>query len=456
MSAERRVVDAIAQRADELVELACELIRLDTTTRGAADDPPRDEARLQERVAALLASRGAEVELWEPRAGELDRWRGQVPEGLGFEGRPQLLARFPGRAGGPSLLFNGHIDAVSAEPVARWSSPPLRPAVRDGMLFGRGACDMKGGVAAMLLAAVALVDEGVALAGDLLVNTVTDEEWNGAGALASVARGVAADAGIVPEATGFRALVACRGVVAPTITVRGRAGHAELPQPDWREGGAVNAIDKAMVVLDAIGGLRRRWREASPPHRHLHPGDLVPTMIAGGDWWVTYPSSCELTLDVTYLPAQGGREGDGHAVEREIEEWVCERTRADPWLAANPPRFVWGTSLTPAEIPDEHPIVGCVRAGGESVGRPGGIGGLQSWHDAATFSRFGTPTISYGPAGIASDGESLAHAIDEHVPVADLVACAQALAVAAIRWQEDGRRAPQRAVVPQSDVKETP
>jgi acetylornithine deacetylase len=431
VSAASRICEAIEERADELVELACELISFDTTTRGEPDEPARDEQALQELLAERLRAAGFEVELWEPETGFLDESQRQVPAGLGFAGRPQLIARWRG-GDGPSLLFNGHIDVVSGEPRERWTSDPFAPEIRDGVLYGRGACDMKGGVATMIVAAEALAQSGVDGVGELVVNTVTDEEWNGAGALAVATRGIGADAGIVTEASGFEAWVGCRGVLNPTVSVRGRPGHSELPQPDWREGGAVNAIEKAVIVLDAVRELRERW---SVDHDHplLAPGELIPTVIEGGEWWVSYPASCTTVIDVTYLPEQGDADGGwGSGLEREIEEWILSRAREDPWLAEHPPSVTWGTNLPPAEIDPDHPIVAAVLAGGATVGRPGRAAAFQGWHDAATFTRCGTPTISYGPTGLSTDGEAIAHAVDEHVPVADLVPCAQALAVGAL------------------------
>jgi acetylornithine deacetylase len=439
VSATRFACESIDARRGEVVALAAELISHNTTVRGEPDEPARQERAVQELLAARLTEAGADVELWEPEPGALDEWRRQVPAGLGFAGRPQLIARFPGDPELPSLHLNGHIDVVSAEPAERWQSPPFEPEVRDGRLYGRGACDMKGGVAAMIEAAVAVAGSGVERRGDLVVSTVTDEEWNGAGALAVASR-VNADAGIVPEATDFEPWVACRGVLNPTVTVRGRPGHAEMPQPDWRQGGAVNAIEKATIVLAAVRELRERWRTEHGDHALLAPGELIPTVIEGGEWWVNYPASCTTVVDVTYLPEQGDADGAwGDGLARKIEEWVLERTRDDEWLAENPPSFEWGTNLAPAEIPADHPIVATALAAGAELGRPGKAAALQGWHDAATFTRFGTPTISYGPAGLSNDGETLAHAVDEFVPVDDLVDCAKTLAVAALHWCGDKR-----------------
>ncbi len=438
MSAERAALDAIEARRDEVAALAAELISHDTTVRGEPGDPPRAERQVQELLAERLQAAGAEVELWEPEPGSLDEWQRQVPAGLGFAGRPQMIARFPGDPELPSLHLNGHIDVVSAEPAERWQSPPFEPEVRDGRLYGRGACDMKGGVATMIEAAVAVAGAGAKRRGDLIVSTVTDEEWNGAGSLA-VATRIKADAGIVPEATDFEPWIACRGVLNPTITVAGRPGHAEMPQPDWRKGGAVNAIEKATIVLSAVRELRERWAADHSDHPLLAPGELIPTVIKGGEWWVNYPASCTTVVDITYLPSQGDADGAwGDGLAREIEEWILERSREDEWLAEHPPRFEWGTNLAPAEIAPDHGIVTTALGAGEAVGRTGKVAALQGWHDAATFTRFGTPTISYGPAGLSNDGETLAHAVDEFVPVDDLVDTAKAIAVAAIHWCSGG------------------
>src|SRR6185436_1527722 len=161
----------VAARRDDIVALACELISFDTTSRGGIDDPPRAEAALQSRLADRLRARGAEIDLWEPEPGDVAGHPLSV-EGIGFAGRPQLAGRLSGSGGGRSLLLNGHIDVVPAEASEGWTSAPLEPEVRDGMLYGRGACDMKGGIAAMVVAAEALARRGV-LAGDLIVATNT-------------------------------------------------------------------------------------------------------------------------------------------------------------------------------------------------------------------------------------------------------------------------------------------
>ncbi len=429
MALEQRILDTIAAGRDELVELTSDLVRFDTTARSNGD-PARDEAALQQHLGARLRAAGAAVDIWEPDPADVAGSR-QMPPGLGFEGRPQLAARFAGSGGGRSLLFNGHIDVVPSEPRERWKSDPNRPEVRDGNLYGRGACDMKGGVACMVFAAEILARLGVRLKGDLIVNTVTDEESSGAGALAAVRHGVRADAGIVTEPTAFEVWVGCRGSLSPTITVEGRPGHAEMAQPHWRAGGAVNAIEKMAIVLDAVRGLRDDWRgRPDKQHPYLSPGDIVPAIIRGGEWIVTYPSSCTLQCELMYLPANADPDGWGTEVEAEVQEWILRHATADPWLAAHPPQIEWGLDIPPYEVDPAHPIVSTMVSASESVGEPAPLSGLDSWFDAATFTRFGgTPSIGWGPRSIA-----WGHTIDEYVPVEDLVRCAQGLALAAVRF----------------------
>jgi len=429
---ERRATAAIADGRDELVALACDLIGFDTTAR-AVGDPPREEARLQGYLAGRLDNAGADTELWEP--GDELAGGPLVPAGLDFRSRPQLIARFPGAGGGRSLLLNGHVDVVTSEPRERWTSDPNRAEVRDGRLYGRGACDMKGGVAAMTFAAETLAALGIRLAGDLLVCTNTDEESSGAGAMALTKRGVRADAGIIPEPTGFDVWIACRGSILVTIDVSGAAGHAEMPQPSWREGGAVNAIEKATVVLEAVRRLRDDWRGREDlRHPYVSPTDLVPTLISGGEWTSTYPSSCRLTYVIAYPPAHADAEGWASVVERELGECLARAATTDDWLAEHPPSLVWSAGVTPMEIPANEPIVTTVRATADDLGLGGQVAGLDSWYDGATFTRFAsTPAIAFGPSGLDGD-RTVAHTIDEFVPVDDLVACSQALAVAALRF----------------------
>jgi acetylornithine deacetylase len=374
--------------------------------------------------------------MFEPDAQAMDG-KPLVPPGLDFAGRPQLIATWRGRGGGRSLVLNGHIDVVSGEPRESWTSDPFIAQVRDGRLHGRGACDMKGGIAAMVFAVETLASLGIALNGDVLVATNTDEESSGAGGTALVEHGLRADAGIVTEPTGFDVWVACRGSEYCVVRVPGRPGHAEVRQPPWQEGGAVNAIEKAAVVLDAIGSLREEWtRRPGLDHPFLSRPSLLPTMARSGEWPVTYPASCDLTLAVMYVPAMADARGWGAEVRGEVEAWIVRESARDDWLAEHPPTIQWWpNAVMPMEIPESEPIVATALEATSDIGSPGRLGGLDSWYDGATLTTLaGIPSIGYGPPGFDASGLSLAHMVDEYVPVDGLVGCAQGLAVAAMRY----------------------
>jgi acetylornithine deacetylase len=429
VKSDERILDAVADGRDELVGLVTDLIAFDTTARSPGE-PAREEADLQRYLAGRLAAAGAEVDVWEPDPDDVAGTR-QIPDPIEFAGRPQLAARFAGSGGGQSLLLNGHIDVVPSEPRERWTSDPNRAEVRDGNLYGRGACDMKGGVAAMVFAAEVLARLGIRLRGDLIVNTVTDEESSGAGGLAAVRHGVRADAGVVTEPTAFELWTCCRGSLSPSITVEGRPGHAEMAQPHWREGGAVNAIEKLPVLLEAVRTLRESWRQ-SPDQRHPHlaPGDIVPVLVKGGEWAVTYPASATLSCELMYLPGRADADGWGTRVEAEVTAWILDHCATDEWLAEHPPQITWSLDIPPYQVESGHPIVTALLEASALAGEPSRLSGLDSWFDAASFSRFGgTPCVGWGPRSIA-----WAHTVDEYVPVDDLVRCAQGLALAAIRY----------------------
>jgi acetylornithine deacetylase len=424
---EQRVAREIAQREDELVELLRMLIGFDTVTYTVGASP-REETALQEALGAHLHARGADISLEVPDDALLAD-HPYVPDGFTFAGRPQLVARFAGAGGGRTLLLNGHVDVVDVEPREAWTTDPFDAVVRDGHVWGRGACDMKGGVACMSFAAQVLAELGIRLGGDLIVNTTTEEESTGAGGVYS-ARTLQADAAIVPEPSGLTIWVACRGSLLPTVVVEGRAGHAGIAPRHPDDGGPVNAIEKAAYLIDALRRLRDDWRLRTR-HPYLAPPNVLPTTIRGGEWIVSYPAECRFDLHIAYLPSQADERGWGSHVRREFEEWLEHVAAADPWLREHPPRLEWATEgAPPAEVSADDPIVQTLVGVERELGRPGRLGGLDNWHDGATLVvEGGIPAVCFGPGDIHQ-----AHTANESVPVSELVACAQGIAVTAMRF----------------------
>ena len=170
-------------------------------------------------------------------------------------------------------------------------------------------------------------------------------------------------------------------------------------------------------------------RARTTVHPLLAPGDVVPTVVHGGTWMVTIPASCDVTCDITYLPQHVDAEGTGKAVEAEVIDRLTRAVAADPWFAEHPLTFTWTEDVVPAEMPADHPLVTTALGCAGALGHRGRPAGLDSWHDAATFTRAGTPTFSFGPDGIET-----AHAVNERVSVGGLVDFSAAIALTMMRW----------------------
>lgn len=248
-----------------------------------------NELAAQEIVAEELRSIGLEPLLWDVDPGV----PGASPPLIGYSGRPNVTARLAGSGGGRSLTFNGHIDVVPATPEHRWSYDPWGAEIEGGRMFGRGAADMKAGIVAMLGAVRALRDVG--LRGDVLVETVIEEECTGNGATACRARCPRTDAALIPEPFNHAAMEAQVGVLWARLTVHGKAAHAE------RADQAVNAIMAALPVIERIKALeaevnrepRSRWFAD-----HAHPLNYNVGVIGGGDWASSVPEECVLEVRI--------------------------------------------------------------------------------------------------------------------------------------------------------------
>ncbi len=354
-------LSALSAAPQRVVELASELVRRDTAY--ARDEPyagpaapAGQEAEAQRWIGAFLEELGFEVSIWEPDPAEVVG-HPMYPDGLTWEGRPVLAAVLRGRGGGRSLILNGHLDTVRCEPLERWTRDPWTPTVEGDRLYGRGACDMKGGIAAALAAVEAIVRSGTPLAGDLHVQIAPDEETTGMGVVALLARGERADACLVPEPSSFRAYAAYRGILYGTVTVAGRPAHAEIPQAHHSQGGGVNAIDQMRTVLDAFDALSAEW-ERRPDKRHplLSTPRIFPTRIAGGEFIASLPGACSVDFDLTYLPGEAEEGGWGGAVRREVEEHLARVAAADPWLRDHPPVVRWTQDYPAAETALETPL----------------------------------------------------------------------------------------------------
>jgi acetylornithine deacetylase len=355
----------------DVLPLLERLVSIDSVNPGLGG---AGEAEIAAFVAEWARGAGLEVELEEAAPG-----------------RPNVIATARGTGGGRTLMLNAHTDTVGYAGM----TDPLAPRVQEGRLYGRGAYDMKGGLAAALVAAAEIARRS--LRGDVVVTAVVDEELSSIGTQ-SVLKRVRADAAIVAEPTQMRACVAHKGFVAFEIETQGRAAHGSRPDL------GVDAIAKMGHVLVGLDALDRSLRER-PSHRLLGSGSLHAGVVAGGSEFSTYPERCVLQAERRTVPGESL-----HQVEAELQGLLDRLGRGDPQF-----KGVWRTvaARRPFEVDEGEEIVrlvGAYAGAGEVIGE-------SYWADSSLIAELRIPTVVFGPGG---EG---AHAAVEWVSIADVERC---------------------------------
>ena len=313
-------------------------------------------------------------------------------------GRPNVVARARGTGGGRSLLLNAHTDTVGVTGMA----DPFTPRLEGGRLYGRGAYDMKGSLAACMLAVAEASRRG--LRGDVVLTAVSDEEFASVGTEA-IAASVMADAAIVTEPTEMQLAVAHRGFVHLEVVTNGRAAHGSRPEL------GIDAIAKMGRVLVGIEELDRSLR-AEPTHRHLGSGSVHASLIEGGQEYSSYPARCILQAERRTVPGETVEQ-----VEGELRVIVERAGADDPDFAADVRSLA---SRMPFEIEEDEELVQLVRGhAAAALGSDPAIVGVPFWADSALLAGAGIPTVLFGPSG---EG---AHAEVEWVDVGDLERCVE-------------------------------
>jgi acetylornithine deacetylase/succinyl-diaminopimelate desuccinylase family protein len=424
-----KIVKVVDANVDRLVSLTRDLVSCRTDSQSPHNPEFASEAiRCQDIVTAWLADIGFTVERWEhpPRY-------------------PVVAARLPGTGGGNSLALNGHIDVVPGGDRDAWSHDPWAGDVVDGKLWGRGAADMKGGVACAVMAAWVLHEAGLELGGDLWLHIDADEEVVGTSLRELLKRVPRVDAALVAEPTDLAVLPVEGGLVHLRIEVTGRESHAGNRYRSIHAGGhgataGINAIEKGMRIAQALQDLERQWGNLRS-HPLLPPGfnSIMPGIIAGGpgggvDGQLrtvsnpgTAPDYCSLEYNIWYLP---GETFEG--IRQEIEEYVAGVCRLDPWLKDHPPRFTWKLRdiyFPPAETPVNHPFVTAVTESLTSTNVPVRIEAFQAASELAWYAEQGIPGVIFGPGRIAQ-----AHSPDEYVEVDQLIKACKVMALSAAAW----------------------
>ena len=330
-----------------------------------------------------------------------------------------------GRAGGRRVLLVGHVDVVPPGDPATWSVDPWSAEVRDGRMYGRGACDMKGGVVAILAAVRALVASGAADAfdGELLVVSVPSEEDGGQGMLAAIRAGCTGDVAIITEPTELDVVIAHAGAITFRLVVAGRAAHASKR----REG--VSALDNLYVLIRALAAdeVARNAAETDPLMTALGlPYATMIGKIEGGEWASTVLD--RVVVEGRYGVKLGQTWRDAEA---DLRACIEAASAADPFLRDHPVEVeLTGGKFSSARLPADHPLPASLADAVESTldRRPELLGEPYGADMRLLVNEGATPTVIFGPGDVR-----VAHSADEYVSLAEVADCARVLAAWLIR-----------------------
>ncbi len=358
---------------DDVAELVSRLVAIDSINPDLVPGGA-GEGQIGAFVARWLEAAGLDVSVREAAPG-----------------RPNVVARATGSGGGRDLLLNAHMDVVGVEGMA----DPFSPRIEDGRLYGRGGFDMKGGLAAIMLAGARAA--GADLRGDVIVAAVCDEEYASIGAEA-VAADVWADAAIVTEPTELEICVAHKGFLWLEVETAGVAAHGSRPDLGVD---AIAAMGSVLVGVERLAAALAAGRS----HPLLGPGSVHASLIHGGRELSSYPDHCTLALERRTIPG-------------ETRELVEAQVRALAGKAQVRTTF----ERAPFEVDPDVTVVRALRRHAADVlGHAPSIVGHAGWMDAAVLSAAGIPTVVFGPAGAG------AHATEEWVDLASVAACADVL-----------------------------
>lgn len=372
-----------------------------------------------------LRARGLAVDRWTIDVDEIKDHPGFSPVTIPYDNAVNVVGcHRPIQQQGRSLILNGHMDVVPVGPRDQWTTPPYEPKVEEGWLYGRGAGDMKAGLAANLFAFDALKAIGKQPAATLYLQSVVEEECTGNGALACLQRGYHAEAAIITEPTGDHLVRANAGVIWFQVGLRGQPAHVEASSS------GSNAIKAAYRVMEALQGLEDRWNAEKVAHPLFAPLAKPITInvgrIEGGDWPSSVPAWCRFEVRASIYP--GVKVVDA---QQEIETTVRAAALADPFLSNHPPEITYTGFTAEGYILEEGTAAeDCLRKAHAQV-FASELGALvvPAYLDARVFVLYDdTPALVYGPLG------ERIHAFDERVSLESLKQVTKTVALFMAEW----------------------
>lgn len=428
----KKVNDWIDEHREEMIQYLAKLVRIPSINPWFSEYKEyTTEKKVQEFIGSSLEDMGFKVKVWDVNPEELKEFEGMPGyyEGRPMKDRPNLCALKKGSGNGKSLLLTGHADVVKVG--EGWTKPPFDSVIENGKMYGRGTNDMKGGIAAMIMACRALEECQITLKGDLYVGTVSDEEAGGTGTLDFVHRDIHPDAAIMTEPTSLKIGPMCRGILWGKILIPAKAGHIEMYQEHYSKGGAVDGVKLLQLYLNQIDMLNREWAVKRKHPLLPMPCQVLVSQVRAGEYPSAYAGFAEISFNAQYLPEDLDEKYRGSKVKKEIEEFVAAVAQTNEWLRENPPHVEWLMDSDCAETPQEHPFVQTLRHAAEEIDGKSVIEGVGSHADIGWFVRTGTPTVNFGPGD-----PKIAHQADEYVELEEYIRCIKILAEMILEWCE--------------------
>ena len=441
------VLEWIDRNHDDIIDGFKDLVRIPSLTG-------------EEKEAQLFMSRefermGLSVDMWDPDIKELfdkfpavaqypSKWQPEfdlplkfddvctyeqlmsspLADDLTYKDRPNVTGLLKGTGGGRSIILNGHVDVVTVGDRDAWDEDPFAAAESDGRIYGRGSCDMKGGLWAMTKAVDALISCGIKLKGNVYLESVVNEEHSGNGSLSCIARGYSADAALVPEPTGAGKYSDCSGGgIYWEIFVKGKEAHTGSR---WKEGKAhgISAIEKLPRIIDNL------MDAEAYENRNETCLSMGIGMVRGGSYATSTAKDCVLSGVAYFSPALGTGTDGLENIKGIFRKAIEDSSKNDPWLREHPPEVKYLHYDDAYLYPSCSDFIDVFTAAGSRI--------IEHGLEKTTFSacdarhlgnQGGIPVIVYGPGDI-----SMAHSLNEYIDKEEIITAAKVIAMTLCDW----------------------
>ena len=381
------------------------------------------ELEVQQYITYSLKQMDLKVDVFDVDISSISKLPGYSPTDWSYEKKPQVVGVLKSDYGnGHSLVLNGHIDVVPAGTLSYWSYDPWAGTINGDRLYGRGAGDMKGGIAAMIYATKAIQKSGMKLLGNIILQVVTEEECTGNGALSCIARGYKGEGCLCPEPSEQKVGLGTIGILWLKTTVRGMPGHPFMGHL------TINPIEKAYYLIQSLKKLENKWNKTIHPEFKSiqHPINFVTGTLESGQWTSMTPDNCIFTTRIGFYPGIEPEEAKKMIIKH-LQKFI----NADPWLKQNPPEFKWfGFNCKGYTMNSNNEFIKTIASAHKKVtGKETNFDYSAGTSDVRFWPLYyNLPSCCYGPNG------GNFHGHDEYVNLSSVLETTKVIAEFIMKW----------------------